>query len=342
MPERAPVEDDLPQALADALALLRALPRRRGEWRQAEALVARFKVAHPRLPCRLLSEEKPGSDALDHDLLLTIGEAGTLALSWHGDDGVPWVARYADHWAANYVLTVDGRSTTIQSALLYLGAQLRRRPDLMQELVDRALVAAAIAEAPPDISEAELEAAVDAFRESQGLYSGAETQRWLDEMQLTMEALGGLVAQSLQITKFKERLTGPAVTPHFAAHRRDFDRVSLLRLDGLSEPGATHLAEAWRKTGRCPVLEGAAALIDMPNGRIETVFARDLPAELAGADTDAVIGPMPWGGRFRVAQVIRRHAAQLDDATRARIGELLFGAWLAERRTRAAITWHWV
>jgi len=117
-------------ALAEALALLRELPRRRHGKRDARARFEQFKVAHPGLPCRLLIDERPGSDELDVDILLTIADAGTVALSWHADDGVPWTAHYADHWAANFVLTVDGLSTTIQSALLYLSARLQRRPDL--------------------------------------------------------------------------------------------------------------------------------------------------------------------------------------------------------------------
>src|SRR5258708_4320003 len=83
---------EMGQALADALALLRALPRERHGMRAAQGRFADFKAAHPGLPCRLLIDEKPGADAVDFDVLLTIdgagagAGAGTVALSWHGDD----------------------------------------------------------------------------------------------------------------------------------------------------------------------------------------------------------------------------------------------------------------
>src|SRR5664279_2136214 len=183
------------QSLADAVALLRELPRQRHGERAARSLFERFKVAHPTLPCRLVIDAKPGSDKLDYDVVFTVPEAGAVALSWHPDEGVPWTALYADHWAANFVLSVDDRSTSIQSALIYLRARLQRRPDLMRELVDRSLTFAAMQEQPPEIGDEELSLAVDEFRRAQGLFSGEATQAWLDEMQLTLESLEDLVAE---------------------------------------------------------------------------------------------------------------------------------------------------
>lgn len=329
------------QALAEALALLRELPRHRHGERAARARFAQFKTSHPGLPCRLLIEAKPGSDDLDYDILLTIAGAGTAALSWHPDHGIPWTARYADHWAANFVLTINGRSTTIQSALLYLSARLQPRPDLMRDLVDRALLFAAIEDAPPDIGEAELEAAVDTFRMRQRLYSGAAMQQWLDDMQLTMETLQELVAQSLQLEKFKIALVADQMRPHFDAHRRDFDRLTVMRLETKTPASARRLAATWRRSGTCPVLDGKQAPRDA-SGRLETLFACDLPAAFAGAENGSVIGPVDDGGTFWVGQVLARQAARYDDPTRERIRDLIIDAWLTAQRSKATIHWHWV
>ena len=328
--------------LAEALAVLRALPRQRQETRDARARFERFKASHPDLPCRLLVASKPGSDEVDYDILLTIAEAGTVSLSWRPDLGVPWIAQYADHWAANFVLSVNDRSTTIQSALLYLSGRLRRRPDLMRDLVDRTLAYAAIEESPPKITEAELEAGVDAFRSGLGLFSGAATQQWLDDMQLTMEALEELVAQTLQLEAFKQAVVAARVRPHFEKHRRDFDRLTVMRLEGLTRLAARDVAEAWRRDGVCPVFNGAVASLRAPRGRLETLFAGDLPAALAGAPDGAVIGPEAEGGAFWVGQVLGRSRARFDQATRDLIGTRLFEAWLAEQRAKASIQWHWV
>jgi putative peptide maturation system protein len=330
------------KAVADAVRLLRELRRHRHATRDTQVRFQRFKSVHPGLQCRLLAYPKPGSGEVDYDILLTIPQAGAVLLYWQPDDGIPWTPRYADHWAANYVLSVDDRSTSIQSALLYLSAHLKRRPDLMRDLVDRSLIFAAIEEAPPEVSDAEVEDAVDAFRAAHGLMSAAATQQWLDEMQLTMDALHDLVAQSVQARKFKESATEADIRPYFAAHRRDFDRLTVLRLEGLRRREARVMAAAWCQSQTCPALDLRQTAPRDPKGRLDKSFAWEVPVELRGQPVGAVIGPVSHGRQFWVAQVLRREPARLDRATRGRIGDLLFRQWLSERRSRAAIRWHWV
>jgi putative peptide maturation system protein len=331
------------RALADAVTLLRELPRHRHAERAARSRFEQFKAAHVGLPCRLLVHTKPGSENLDFDILLTIQEAGSVTLSWHPDEGVPWIALVADHWAANYVLTVNGASTSIQSALLYLSARLQRRPDLMRDLIDRSLIFAAIGDTPPRIAEAELEAAVDAFRRGQGLFSGDAMQRWLDEMQLTMETLEELVAQSLQLEKFKDATVAAQVHPYFTAHRRNFDHLTVVRLEGMTRPSAERVAKSWRRLKTCPIFTARRGRsLDAPNGRIDTLFACDLPSEFVGKPIGSVIGPVSSSGSFSVGQITRVEGARFDKATRRRIRSLLFEAWLADQRSKAAIRWHWI
>jgi putative peptide maturation system protein len=330
------------QSLAETVTLLRKLPRHRHGEREARSLFDRFKSAHPGLPCRLVIDAKPGSDALDYDILLTIPDAGAVALSWRPDGGIPWTALYADHWAANFVLTVDDYSTSIQSALIYLGVRLRRRPDLMRELVDRSLTFAAM-EDPPEINDTELELAIDEFRRAQGLFSGVATQSWLDEMQLTMETLEQLVAESLQLQKFKSATVSAAkVRTHFESHRSGFDRLTVMRLEGLTRSSARDVTVRWRQRGTCPAFDRRQTLLRSPKGRLDTLFACDLPPEYGVEPVGAVVGPIPGESGVWVGQVLERSVARFDRATRERISQLLFETWLAEKRSKASICWHWV
>jgi putative peptide maturation system protein len=191
------------RALAEAASLLRELPRHRHAITTARQRFRQFTVAHPDTPARLLANARPGCDDTEYDILLIAPDGGTIAVSWHPDQGIPWTALYADHWAANFILTVNGANTSIQSALLYLNRVLNRRPDMMADLVARALTGAAVEASPPPLEEAEIDKAVDEFRIN-GLFSGAETQKWLDEMQLTMEALRSLVSRNLQVRKLRQ------------------------------------------------------------------------------------------------------------------------------------------
>jgi putative peptide maturation system protein len=330
------------RALADAVTLLRELPRHRHAERAARSRFEQFKAAHAGLPCRLLVHTKPGSENLDFDILLTIQDTGSVALSWHPDDGVPWIALVADHWAANYVLTVNGASTSIQSALLYLSARLQRRPDLMRDLVDRSLIFAAIGDTSPEVADAELEAALDAFRRGQGLFSGVAMQRWLDEMHLTMETLEELVAQSLQLEKFKDATVAAQVRPYFRAHRRDFDHLTVVRLEGMTGPFAQRVAKAWRRSKICPIFSARERSSEALSGRIDTLFACDLSSDFVGKPIGSVVGPVSSLGKFSVGQITRVEPARFDRVTRERIKSLLFESWLAGQRSKAVIRWHWI
>jgi parvulin-like peptidyl-prolyl isomerase len=55
-----------------------------------------------------------------------------------------------------------------------------------------------------------------------------------------------------------------------------------------------------------------------------------------------IIGPERSSDGYWVAQLLERRAGRLDGSTRARIEDLLFKDWLAERRKRATIRWHWI
>src|SRR5688500_826337 len=58
------------QALRDAIALLRDVPRRRGEVQSAKRRFAAYQELHPDVPARLAVELPPGEERADYDVLL--------------------------------------------------------------------------------------------------------------------------------------------------------------------------------------------------------------------------------------------------------------------------------
>ena len=334
---------DIDRALAAAAALLQQLPRGRHETRLAREQFAPLKTSHADLMPQLVAHPVPASDAVDYDVLLTRAGAGTLSLTWRADDGVPWAPEHADHWASNFVLSIDAFSVSIQSALLYLNGIMSQRPRVMERLVSRTLFDIAIAEADIAVSDQEVEDAVDAFRSTQGLFTGAATQQWLDERQLSMDALREMVRDTAIARKFKDGLTRDRIAPYFSAHRAEFDRVRVLRVDNVATASAQQFAEAWRGTGVCPVLGGDAAFADC-TARLDRWCAMDLAPEFAVAAVGEIVGPVEGeqDGTSSVGQVLSREAAVLDADTRARIHELLLDRWVAERRAAANVQWHWV
>src|SRR5262249_28545584 len=107
---------DLPfeRSLADAVAFLRDLPRQREAVPGAPDGRSASLAPPPGLRAALLVDPPPASPRVDYDLLFGAPEGGTVSLNWRADGGVPWVVEYADHWAANHVVTVNDHPVTVQ------------------------------------------------------------------------------------------------------------------------------------------------------------------------------------------------------------------------------------
>ena len=330
------------QTLTDAVALLRQLPRDRKLAEDVRARFQRFRAAHRGVRCDLLVDQPPGSNQADYDILLGAPDGGTVAVSWRRDDGVPWTVQYADHWAANYVLSVGDLHTSIQSALIYLNVVLNRQPNLMKDLVDKSLVQQAIRESPPRVSDKEIQRAVDSFRASHGLHRASDTRRWLEEMNLTTEALRELAAYNVRAANLKKRVTARRLRPYFEAHRQDLDVLTVFRVQASSRAAAAKLAQNAKRGGLWAALQKRGSPASTVKGQLATLHACELPSPFAGLSAHAIAGPYRSDGEYWVGQVLQKKAARFDAVTRAKIEDLLFDDWLAEQRKRASLRWHWI
>jgi putative peptide maturation system protein len=336
------VHDSFERALSDAVALLRDLPRDRNSVEEAHALFRRFREALGGVRCDLLVDHPPASDKVDYDILLGTADGSTVVVSWCPDDGTPWNVHYADHWAANYVLTVNGRSTSIQSALVYLNTVLNRRPNLMEELVNGSLILQEIVTARPPVSDAEMQKAVDDYRIGLGLRSAAATRQWLDETGLTASGLRQVVEPRVMARKVRERLTAGRIRPYFDANRKAFDVLTVFRVQTPSKTVAAALAKTARRAGLLTAVQKMSGRPQKTVGQLETMYACEFPNAFSGASAGTIVGPEREPGGYSVAQLIERGTARLDRATRTKIEDMLFKDWLTERRRDASIRWHWM
>lgn len=330
------------QALSDAVSLLKELPRDRSSIQIALARISRFRASHRGVRCDLLVDQPPGTSEAGYDILLGAPEGGTVAVSWRPDQGVPWTVQYSDHWAANLVLTVNKHQTTIQSALIYLRTVLNRKPDLMNDLINKLLIQEAIDESPPAVSIKETEKAVNDFRLRHGLYSAVAMRQWLDEMSLTMAALRELAAHNVSARKIKKRVTAHMVRPYFDAHHNDFEILTIFRVQAPSKTVAVAITKVARPSGLWMALHKKGSLLPTPNGQLATKHARELPQSFASASPNMIIGPERSPEGYWVGQLLQRRAARFDSSTRATIEDLLFDDWLAERKKQSTIRWHWI
>lgn len=316
------------------MELLRRLPRDRDRVPDARREVGAFGAAHPGLHPMLAVDRPPASPTVDYDLLLRHPDGGTVALAWRGDAGVPWAIEYSDHWAANYVVSVDGQHVSVQQALLTMRFTGWRSDDLMTDLVDWAIIHHELEASPRDTPEPELQAAADTFRAAHGLFTAEATEAWLRSLGLDLTQFSRMIAGAVETRRLAVRVTGgdTAIDAFYAADPSRADRVGYLELRGPGPGGGRGLwARALERLQRGEPVQGT----------IRQRYAFELPPVLATAAPGQVAGggagPDTW-----VAEVLSRVPAPLDGPTRRAIQDHLFRQWLARRREEATIRWHWV
>ncbi|MFI6811481.1 TIGR04500 family putative peptide maturation system protein [Nonomuraea sp. NPDC050328] len=296
-------------ALESAVALLRRLDRSRAGVRQARELVAGWSAAHPELNAELVTDLRPGSPVVDYDLLLDHPDGGTVALTSPPDDGVPWLIDHSTHWAANQLVSVDGGHLSLPEAMVLVRSLGRH-----DEIVELCLVRAAVAADPEPLSDAELQEAADDFRRARGLHDRAAMLAWLEAMGLTPESFQDYIEEYGKRRRFRRRKEAE-LAPGWLAQN----------------PATVELALAtW-------VITHSPTPVALPEPAEQPVW--ELPEPLRSGDR---VGPVRYGDGWLTGEVrTRRPAPDGDERALRQAGQLAYAAWLAERRTRADVRWHW-
>jgi putative peptide maturation system protein len=333
---------DFARALGDAVELLRQLPRTRGAVPEARRRAGAFGQDHPELQSTLVVDRPPATHDVEYDLLFQHPAGGTVALTYREDRGVPWAVDYSDHWAANYVVSVDGEHLSVQQALLLMRFTGWRSDDLMTDLVDWAIIHRELDLRSWETTEAELQECADNFRAARGLFTAEAMEAWMRSVGLDAREFARMVAGAVETRRLAEEVTGghAAIESFYAAAPDRADRLSYLEVRRAdAEPGgAGELAgggRLWERT-MAGLRRG-----DAMEGVLRQRFAFTLPPALASAPAGRIV----QGGSGRdawVAEVLSRVPSQLDAATRRTIRDHLFHQWLERRRAEAKIEWHWV
>ncbi|MEU5097954.1 TIGR04500 family putative peptide maturation system protein [Streptomyces sp. NPDC020996] len=334
-------------ALAEAVTLLRALPRRReslpGARRTAEHWAA--DVRRRGGPAAVLVvDEPPGTPLVDYDLLIDHPDGGCVAVNHQAEDGLPWAVDHSTHWAAGRVLTVDGlHSVSIPAALYVLRAAGLPDRTLHDQLVDHVLLLADAHADPQPASPAEVQAATDDFRRRLGLHNRDALFAWLDSLGLTRAAFEQQMTEEALVARLRRRIAETQAHDHLRTHERDFEHVHAVWATARQAALLAPLAEAG-SAEEFAVFARAAADAGAP---LRVTAGTSLPDGLPLPLRDLAAGtlvprPVRHDGELLVGAVLSRRPAPHDDDTLAAAGRAAVAAWLAERRSRAQITWHWL
>jgi putative peptide maturation system protein len=326
----APPLNPIDRALVAAVPFLRALPRTRDK--PVDDLLSAFRAAHPGVEIELVIDRPPGHPEVDYDLLLS-SQDGTIAIGWRPDCCNPWNVQYAEHWASNLVLSVNGRDLSVQEALQALRLGADAAYDLQSSLVHYCLIDSTISMDPPAVSGAELQEAADNFRVMRGLTKADEMHRWLEQSSLSLERFEALMRARLQAHKLKDKATRDEIRQYFENHRDSLAQGTVVSLNSPSEKTLKKLANpdtirqlTERLWSTDATKTYARVTIDIKSGLLATLVPAGAPIR-----EETVVGPYKQGREFRLVQLIRRTPAKLDELTRQ-----------YKERNLAEIKWHWM
>ena len=343
------MNDELMGAVLEASELLRTLAREDTRPDQAQARMRALQATYPTLGIDLLWEEETYDASVHYDALLSRPGEGTVSLSYCADRAVPWPMRGVHRWREGDLVRVNETFLTVERAVANLDFIWDQAP-IVERLVDACLIDQELTRNPIELSDEELQRAMDAFRRTHRLYRAEDTHQWLERRGMTLEALERLVTGEALVVKLRERVADGRVEAYFEEHHHDFDTARVARFTVSGAADATRIAGEIRD-GRLDFYAAAEhqALYADPRtagGALFEVLRRSeaspaLASAVFNASVGEILEPVPTDVGFAIVRVLDLAPACLDEPTRRAVERRLFDGWLEARRCEARIEWFW-
>jgi len=340
--------DTFPKALNETFDCLLTLWRDNVSPEGAMAHFHTLQERHRNMDMDLLWEQETYPQAVHYDVLLRLPGQGTVSLSFCPDRGVPWPLRRAHYAREGDLVRVNAQILTVERAMACLDF-LWNETRIITSLVHVCLIQEAVAKRAIALSDAELQQALDAFRQQHGLYTVADTYRWMEQHGMTHERLEQYIASQALSAKLRDQITDGGVEEYFERHPSDFDTAHLVRFKVVDAESAHRIYKQIR-SGVVDFFEAMQRrFLAGQDNTCRDLFAvvrrRQLAPQQAAAifsaAPGAVVGPLRSGEGYDIVRVLHIERARLDEPTREAIKGILFEAWLAERRQEATIEWFW-
>lgn len=341
----------LEQTLADTLEYLMSLVREDIRPEEAQARFCLLQKQYPETGMDLLWEEEAYDQSVHYDTLLHLSKEGTVSLSFCPARALPWPMRGVHRWSEKDLVRVNNTVLTVAEAIARLDF-IWDELLIINRLVDMCLIREAIEKEPIELSDAELQLAMDSFRRAHKLYKAEDTYRWLERHGMTHEKFEHLVAKEAVVAKLHDRVTVDRAADYFAAHRIDFDTASIAQIQYSDEESA-HQAWEQIRSGEVNFYEAAqhrfleaAERREHPSGDVFALIQRgqaklELAMAVFAAEPGEVLEPVRTEKGYAIVRVLSFAPARLDEQTLSAIKKILFEEWLADKRQAARIEWYW-
>jgi putative peptide maturation system protein len=348
MKEQQPQLLDL---LNDTLQQLRSIARSRIQPQEAKARFNIIQKQYPETKIDLVWEQETYDRSIHYDALLHLCGEGSISLSFCPEQTLPWPLRGVHRWSDKHLVRVNNHVLTVGEAIVHFDF-IWHESSLMNRLIDICLIRQELEERPVNISDDDLQLAMDTFRHSNQLYKAEDTYQWMKQHGMTHEKLEGLVTDNAKVAKLKDRIAENLVEDYFQEHRANFETAYIAKFEIESEPIASQIYEQIC-TGKISFYEAIEqhflTITEKYCDRYSSIFSMTqrghLPSNLAQAIFNAkpgdILEPIGTGNESIIVRVLSFLPATLDRQTSNSIKSILFQAWLAKHREEAKIEWNW-
>ncbi|MEM1433623.1 MAG: peptidylprolyl isomerase [Pseudomonadota bacterium] len=211
-----------------------------------------------------------------------------------------------------------------------------RFSNVVGDLIQEQLTAAAARKRGLEVSTDELQTAVENHRRIHGLYRVADANRFLDAAGATLEDYEAFIEDGLLASKLLDEVVSEAaIEAHFQSHRLDYESVEIGHIVVGSEDQAREviaLIQEGAETFQGMAQEVSLIETGASGGLIGKVYrgtlADDLETKVFAASVNDVLGPIVLDdGNFEIFSVFARQKATLDEETRGQIRQRLSNEW---------------
>ncbi|NJL42929.1 MAG: TIGR04500 family putative peptide maturation system protein [Pseudanabaena sp. SU_2_4] len=342
------MNETLHQGVSDTLKYLISVVDSRLQPEEAKTQMMALQKLYPSLTIKLLWQEEAYDGSIHYNVLLQSAEVGTISLSIAAKNSLPWPLRGVQRSREQDFLKVNDMVFTVGDTVARLDFLWKEKP-LTDRFIDECLIYEAIDEYHIDISDIELQEAINAFRVEHKLYQAQDTYLWLEDRGFTHEKLESLILEHTKVAKLRKHLTDSHVTSYFEQHFSDFESARVAQITFDDEISATEAREliSSHTLGFTALLAQrvASAQTSLRGNGFKVLQRGQTSAEFGdiifNASPGDILGPSKTENGYTLMQVLSFQPACLDEETITKIQQSLFKEWLAERRASAIVQWNW-
>jgi parvulin-like peptidyl-prolyl isomerase len=186
------------------------------------------------------------------------------------------------------------------------------------------------------VSDEELQAGGDAFRQEYKLLGTSETLDWLQQQRITVEDWTQGIRITLLTKKLKEHLFRDSIDSHYLNNRNDYKRVALSQILVVDLTIALQIAQAIKTENAsfCAMaIEHSRGKQSKQNGGFAGInFLAEVMPEIKQAIAELkegeVIGPIQTKLGYHILRIEKWYPPELSESVRTEILESLFKNWL--------------